>query len=242
MSGHDGNIGKKSMMEAYYKMIGEAHVENIVDELAGKSDEIDKIVVPKSMDDWFDSFQKRRKQEVNRKRWLRRMRKLSARAAVFAVILVASMTVVTLSVDAFRIRVFNFFLEKNESFSEIEFAENETNQEVPDIKLDSYYYLAYLPSGYQYEKYTVVGDGITIEYTNGKDIITFDQDKSGAYYQLDTEDSEVHEVVIGEKSGRLIIKEERAMLFWTDGENSFLIIGLLAEQEIIKMANSIEKN
>ena len=54
MSGHDRDTNRDIVMESYYKLIGEAHIENIVDDLASKADEIDKVKVPESLDDWSE--------------------------------------------------------------------------------------------------------------------------------------------------------------------------------------------
>lgn len=242
MSKHNSNTSKDSMMEAYYKMIGDAHVVNIAKELSSKADEIEQVNVPKSLDDWFDSFESRRKKEKNRKKWMILIKKMTSRVAVFVAIFITFMTVITLSVEGFRIRMFNFFLEKNETFTIIEKREDESNQVRPDIELESFYYLSYLPSGYRYEKYSIFGNEIIIQYTNGDEIIIFDQDKGNANYQIDTEDAIIQEIPLGDSSGQLIKKGERIMLFWSDNEDSFLIRASITEKELIKMAESLKKN
>ena len=240
MSGPKNNI-EDNMIEAYFKIIGEAHIDNIIAELDEHSEDINSVIVPKSLDSWFDSFQKRINHESIRNRRIWQIKQISARASIFAIIIFISIFMVTLSVDAFRVRVFNLFQDRNDSFMEIKFTEDESNQEIPDIDIDSYYYLSYLPSEYHYKQHLVAGDGITIVYTDGKDVITFDQDTSGTSYQIDIENSETHNVIIGDNVGQLIIKSERTMLFWTDSYNSFLIIGMVPEQELIKMANNLKK-
>jgi hypothetical protein len=242
MSKSNKDNGKKTMIEAYYKMIGEAHIDNLIEELESKKNEVEKVQVPHSLEDWFVEFERKRALKQKRKIWVQRMKKISVRAAVYLVFLIAFLTVVTLSVDAFRNRVFNYFLEKNEVYTEIEKREEDSNQVVPDIEAESFYYFSYLPPGYRYEKHTLYGDAIMIKYTNGEETILFDQDKGEATYQLDTEDAEVREVPIGNSNGQLIIKGDRTMLFWYNEDTSFLIKAYISEQEILKMAESLEKN
>jgi len=231
-----------NMMEAYYKMIGEAHVDNIIEELEKNKYDIDQMAVPKSLDNWFDSFERRRKKTFNRKKWIKRTRRLSSRAAVFLVILIACMTVVTMSVDAFRIRFFNFFIDEKDNYTEIEKREDVSNQGVPDIDVEDFFYLSYLPTGYSFESYTIVGDSIIIQYSSQGDNIIFNQSKGDTNYQLDTEDSDVREVPLGEGGGQLIFKDDRIMLFWSVNEESFLIKGAISEHELIKMAENLKKN
>jgi|BioPla2DNA2_1021312.scaffolds.fasta_scaffold09352_7 hypothetical protein len=241
MSEHNKS-SEDSMMEAYYKMIGEAHIDNIIEELEKDKNDIDKMTVPKSLDNWLDSFERRRKKISNRKKWLKRTRKLSSRAAVFLVILIACMTVVTMSVDAFRIRFFNFFINEKENYTEIEKREDVSNQGVPDIEVENFFYLSYVPTGYSFKSYTTLGDSIVIQYSSDEETIIFNQSKGDANYQLDTEGAEIRVVPIGEGSGQLILKDDRIMLFWSINEESFLIQGEASEQEIIKMAENLKKN
>ncbi len=241
MSGQNKS-SEESMMDAYYKMIGEAHIDNIVEELEKDKNDIDKMTVPKSLDEWFGSFERGRKKISNRKKWLKRTRELSSRAAIFLVILIACMTVVTMSVDAFRIRFFNFFIDDKENYTEIEKREDVSNQAIPDIEAENFFYLSYLPTGYGFESYTIVGDSVIIQYSSQEEIIIFNQSKGNTNYQIDTEDSDVREVPLGEGGGQLVLKDGRIMLFWSVNEDSFLIQGGVSEQEIIKMAKNLKKN
>ena len=86
-----------------------------------------------------------------------------------------------------------------------------------------------------FEKHTLYGDAIMIQYTNGEETILFDQDKGEATYQLDTEDAEVRDVPLGNSNGQFIIKGGRTMLFWYNEDTSFLIKAYVSEQEILKM-------
>jgi hypothetical protein len=241
MSGHNKS-SEEDMMEAYYKMIGEAHIDNIIEELEEDKNNIDKLIVPKSLDNWFESFERGRKKEVNRKKWMKRARKLSSRAAVFILVLIACMTVVTMSVEAFRIRFFNFFIEENENYTEIEKREDVSNQGVPDIEVENFFYLSYLPTGYSFESYTVVGDSIIIQYSSGEEIIIFNQSKGDANYQIDTEGADIRGIPVGEGSGKLLLKDGRSILLWSFDEYSYYIKAHINEEEIIKMAENLKKN
>ena len=47
MNGHSKS-SEEIMMDAYYKMIGEAHIDNIIEELEKDKNNIDQMTVPKS--------------------------------------------------------------------------------------------------------------------------------------------------------------------------------------------------
>lgn len=121
-------------------------------------------------------------------------------------------TAVTFSVEAFRIRIFNFFIQKNETHTVIEKQNSLNNQSVPNIDIDEFYYLAYLPQGYYYEKYTIIDGEIVIQYSDGENAILFSQYEGSINYQLDTEDANVQEILIDGNQGHLIKKVKG--LFW----------------------------
>jgi len=235
---HKTNTGTEDIMKAYYKMIGNAHIDNIEDEILSSKEEIDSISIPDSMDEWFESFHKNRRRKEKRQKFLKQMKKISLKVAVFAGILLAVMTVVTMTVEAFRVRVFNLILTDNNTYTEFDFSEDDSNQTIPDIDLNSFYYLSYLPIGYYYKDCSVVGTSVTIEYKNGDNIITFDQDKAGTSYQIDTENAEITEITIGEYEGKLITKSDRSMLIWTEEDNIFVLFGKISGNELKLMAES----
>ncbi len=96
----------------------------------------------------------------------------------------------------------NFFFYKKENYTEIEKREDESNQGIPDIDQEIFFYFSYLPTGYSYDSYTIVGEMIIIEYINEKDMIIFNQSQGNANYQIDTEDSDIKEVPLGDISGQ----------------------------------------
>ena len=134
----------------------------------------------------------------------------------------------------------NFFLEVNDTYTEIQIQVEDNQQTMPDIDQVGYYYPTYLPDGYIYEEYRSYGKSVMITFSNGIEEISFDQSPNGANYQLDTEDAETRGVTIGESAGYLILKENRVILFWNDDMNSYTIISYDVEaDEIMKMAESM---
>lgn len=242
MREEDLNSGVDSMMTAYYKLIGEAHVKNILEDLESEKEEIDKVVISKSMDDWFDMFVHKKEKEKQRRKRLKQIKLYSSRAAVFILVLIGMFTVVTMSVEAFRVRILNYFMEKNESYTEFRVDEVVDGQSTPQLDIDRYYYPTYLPEDYTYVSYQVAGDVVMISYSNGKDIVIVTQGSTGSVYHVDTEDAETIEVSIGNISGYLIDKSDGGTLFWNDNDKDFMVNGNLKPNELIKIAESLEKN
>lgn len=241
MNGYNGNTGQKDMLKAYYKLIGEAHIENILDDLSKYEEEIRNTEVPETLNQWFTYFTQQRKKEEKRKDRIRMMKRFASRAAIITIMFVGIVTVVTLSVEAVRVRVLNFFLEVNDTYTEIQIQVEDNQQTIPDINQVGYYYPTYLPDGYIYKEYHSFGKSVMITFSNGIEQISFDQSPNGASYQLDTEDAETRDVTIGESKGYLILKENRVILFWNDNLNSYTIISYDVEaDEIMKMAESME--
>jgi hypothetical protein len=100
-----------------------------------------------------------------------------------------------MSVDAFCIHFFNFFIDEKENYTEIEKREDVSNQGVPDIEVENFFYLSYLPTGYRFKSYTIVGDSIIVQYSSQEEIIIFNQSKGDANYQIDTEDADIIVVI-----------------------------------------------
>jgi hypothetical protein len=242
MRDDDLNSGIDNMMEAYYKLIGEAHVKNLLEDLESDKDEIDQVQISKSLDDWFEGFINKREKEKQRKKWLKRIRTYSGRAAMFILVLIGVFTAVTMSVEAFRIRILNYFMEKTESYTEFKVDEVLDDQNAPKLDLDQYYYLTYLPEGYTYDSHQIVGEVVMLRYSNGTDIIIFTQGITGSAYHLDTEDAEMKEVPIRNSSGYLIVKDDVSILFWNEKNMDFMINGNLEANELIKIAEGLEKN
>ncbi len=123
-----------------------------------EKDEIDKVKISKSMDDWFEKFIHTKEKEKQRKKWLKQIKLYSSRVAVFILVLISMFAVVTMSVEAFRVRILNYFMEKSESYTEFRVDEVVDGQSTPQLDMDQYYYPTYLPAGYTYDSAQSAGN------------------------------------------------------------------------------------
>ena len=144
MSEHINNNKSEKLMEAYYKYIGECHIENIVSELEDKRDEIGQIQISESLDKWFEKYSNERKKREKQLKRKKQVKIVLFRVAVIAVLLIASLSVVTFSIEAMRVRVLNFFMETHEKYTIVRVEEDYTLA----IPWDDYYYPTYLPESF----------------------------------------------------------------------------------------------
>jgi len=232
---------ENKVIEAYYGYIGEIYVNTIVDELEDKKEEIKNETFPKKLDTWVEEYIKTEEKKEKRIRLIKNIKKQSKKAAIILLIIIAGISTLIFTVEAIRVRVFNFFIERNERYTEIR-VEEENNIDTPELDWENYYQPTYMTEGYFFESAEGIGSIKVLKYTNGENEITFTQANNGTDFQLDTEDAVTEKININGNEGFLIIKEDRSMIFWHNEERSFTITGKIKKEEIIKIAESIEKN
>jgi hypothetical protein len=229
------------LMEVFFRHIGEAHAENLVKELETHREEIDKIVIPKSFDDWFWKFSAAKQKEERRKAIFKQMRYIAAKAAVVAIVLLASLSIVTLSVKSVRAKIFEFFTNIYEQFTDVN-PNNDYKTAMANIKWDSFYYPTYIPEGFRFNSYEMFGFIKMISFKKDNILIQLHQTSNMNSIRLDTEDAAVTKVIINGFDGLLIVKEGRSIIFWNNGVTYFYIVGIMSENDAIKMAKSLIKN
>ncbi len=144
------------------------------------------------------------------------------------------------TVEAFKITVINFIIEQKEKFSEISLSEN-NNISVP-TELNEKYYPHYLPEGYEIKSTFITDSGAEISYINKNNekinYCYFDKD---AIAGIDTENRIETSVLINGLKGSIFSKNGHNILVFKLDEYLFVIEGHIAQEEIIKIAESIRK-
>ena len=163
---------------------------------------------------------------------------MRAAAAVFIVIITMTFLVIV-SVKAYRIRAFKFITKVFKEYTEIKIGSDEITGD------DTLVYAppTYVPEGYSVIKQTGNEYKNSIIYAD-KDgwEINYSQDLLGhAGILLDTEDAKTEYIDINGNEALLISKKGLVQLFWHDRFNRYLLSGYISEDEIVKMAKSIEK-
>lgn len=225
----------ESLYNASFGAIGQAHISNLIDELSSEADSIEKIELSQSMNVWSKSFFGSVK--VKRKASSHNFKK----AAIYLIILFGVFTITTLSVEAFRIKFYHYFIEVKQEFARLYITRENTLKD-PNLNIDHYYYPTLLPEGFLFDDHSVLQDIISMTYNRGLDQIVFIQSTTKGDYQLDTEDAIVTKVPIGDFNGYLIVKNDRTMLFWHNENLEFFLKGNIESDDLIRMAESIKKN
>lgn len=145
-----------------------------------------------------------------------------------------------MSVEAFRIKLFNIVTEVTDKYTKVSIVETENGLE-SQLDWDSYYAPEYIPESYNYSKSENFGEIKIIFYFNDvSKEIQFSQTPVNPEYQIDTEDAVVTEVTVNGEKGVLVENEGFCTLIWTASEKTFHIIGEIEKDEIIKMAKSLK--
>lgn len=231
---------ENKVMESFFHYIGENHINHIAEEFDRLSVYASKIEYPSTLDTWFDFYNKQLEKQHQKRKFSSRVQLLSKRVAIFFAIAMVGIFVTTMSVEAFRIKLFNIVTEVTEKYTKVSIVETENGLE-SQIDWESYYLPEYIPERYTYSKSENFGDIKIVFYSDAKGKeIQFSQTPVNPEYQIDTEEAIVADVTVNGEKAILVEKEGLLTLIWTTDEKTFHIIGELERDEIIKMAENLK--
>ncbi len=235
------NIGEiDRMMESYYRYVGYCHTENIVRELDEKKDEINQIEIPSSMDEWFDEFSRKHRRKSRLKKAINQTQKIGKRVAIFIIVVLTTGTILTCTVEAFRIKLFNFFMVKHEKYTSIQI--DEDRESIIPSSWGNYYYPSYLPEGFRIESAEILNNKKILEFIKDDEFILMIQSLNGTNYQADTEEAKSKEITINGNNGLLIEKDKQTVIIWHNEECSFSFTSNITSVKLIEVIESLEKN
>lgn len=231
---------ENKIMESFYHYISENHINHVAEEFDRISADALEVAYPSTLDVWFDDYNEQLKKQDQKRKFRSRVQLLSKRVAIFFAIALVGIFLTTMSVEAFRIKLFNIVTEVTEKYTKVSIIETENGLE-SQLDWDAYYAPEYIPEGHNYSNSENFGEIKIIFYSNvaGKEI-QFSQTPVNPEYQIDTEDAIVTEIIVNAEKGFLVEKEGLLTLIWTNGERTFHIIGEIEKDEIIKMAKSLK--
>lgn len=229
------------LMTSYYSYIGSTYVDNIIEEIESNKDAINKIILSEDINSWFKRYSKELRRKDYRNRFIVKSKRLAVSAAIFLVFVLISLSILTVSVEAFRTKFFNLFIETNETHTNVKVDERDESEIEGELWNDSYW-PSYLPDGFEMNSKKIFNKTKFILYTNGDRLVTFAQGPNGTEFQLDTEKAQISEVIINNNKGILAEKGTINILFWSNDQASFYITSSVQSEELIKIANEIEKN
>ncbi|NLN41742.1 MAG: DUF4367 domain-containing protein [Clostridiales bacterium] len=213
------------------------HVENIANEINEYN--MDNVYYPTELDEKMKKLISSYKKRNKRKEMWKTGRKIFTKVAVFLFITILGMSILAVSVEAFRMKIFNFVVEVQDKLTSVGLEEND---EVTDDS--SHIYMpSYIPEGYKIMDVQSFKYITAIQYVNDTgDTIFFEQCKEGqSILRIDTENAESNRVIINGIEAFIINKNQMTGLVWHESEMTFTLMGTLNENELIKMAESIKK-
>lgn len=169
----------------------------------------------------------------------KQLRTYASRAAVIfvAAVLVAGVSIG--SVEAWRVRVINFFQDRTEKYTEIKFTESP----VESYSVNGITF-GYIPEGYRLVgDYSKLGEYTSLEFQNNESsAITFKCKKVSPSYtkKLDTENAIVTEFEYRGCDAVKSIKAEVQMLVWYSSEKIYTLMCDIGEEELMKIADNID--
>jgi len=238
---NDNDDKLQDIMETYYSYIGQSHIDVINKDLESKKEEINSVQIPDSLDSWFDDYIKGSKERDKRIKRKKRLKITASKVAMVLLVISVSLTILTFSVEAIRVKVLNLFIEINDKYSEFKVGEiDEYDNDV--VQRDDDYEPMYIPEGFVIDNTEEFNNIKTTEFTDGNNgFIVFEIAPNGTDYQFDTEDAKVSEVLVKGTKGILIEKNNRNIVFWNDEEWTFYILSGIEPEIMMRMAESIEK-
>lgn len=236
----------KKLNEAFLYDIGCQHSKNICDETDELLEKYKDIEVPKSLDDWFDDFNKKEKARQKKHRIISKLKKISTRASVFIVALLIIGGSLTMGVEAFRIKFFNFIINETDTHTDlipIESDKGTVNSSLPD-DWSNYYFPTYLPEGYFLETFNKTENHERYFFSNGGEtLVIMIQDVDNDSSLMSQLDSEGHELEFTEINGNnavYLTKNDKTTISWIQNNMLIKITGRITTDEIILVAENID--
>lgn len=200
--------------------------------------ELEKIEVPKSLDKWFSKFNRKLDKEQRKSKY----KNIISKVAIVFLILFVSIATLTVTVEAFRVRFLNIIIENTQKYLGVEVGENglKVNESMESLKTD--YMLEYIPEGFKTNSVKELDKTKVITYTNEvNEEIIFNQSPNGTKFQMDSENAIRKDVYINGEKGIALIKDDLNILFWHDEEYSFYLLSTAKLEQLISMAESLNK-
>lgn len=201
--------------------------------------------IPKEFDEKMQniilSFEKKEKKQERIRKW----KMISRIAAMIVLCIIVSFSILVVSVDAFRVRFFDFILNDHGEYMDVNIVERESLSQEIKKQLpqdwDSVFYPSTLPKGY--ELITANGNEERKNLTfsnNKKESIIMSINLTGEGVRMvDSENAQIEEITVNQQEGISITKDGWQTLLWSQSGYDFSIICKLSLQECLKMAESI---
>lgn len=221
--------------------LGRHYSEKLNDEADALAEKYKDLPIPESLDDWFKNYSNEQKKTAKRRKRNALVKKYASRAAAVLLGLILTSAIVTMSVEAFRVRFLNLFIESSEDHNRIDYIESEVSLELPE-GWNGVYYPTYLPEGYN------LLDAQASEHTKmvmfidpDNELLIFTQNSNDMGMNIDSEKSDIEMVPINDNDGYLTNKDGMITISWTENGTVLTLEGTEEISAMIKIAEKIKK-
>ena len=161
------------------------------------------------------------------------------RAATIVLAALVSLSVVTVSVEAWREPVWDFFARMYERFTQVAFADDA--QDVSHVEMEKRA-PAYLPEGYAVDSERELATIYRIEYRNdaGQSIVYTQCRKDGTNLIADTETVQYTNVTVKGYEGIYYNNKGESVIVFADETYTYTLSAQLEVDELIKIAESLK--
>ncbi|MCL2160070.1 MAG: DUF4367 domain-containing protein [Oscillospiraceae bacterium] len=167
-------------------------------------------------------------------------KKILKAAAMVVLAFVAVFALAFVSVEAFRVRVLNFFVTFENEYTSVKLVGDDYNRAITS-GLSETYAPTYMPEGYKLDSVSDMATVKTIEYANEEgQKIAFHVFGPYGTYNIDSEDAEIKKTVkINGAEGIYIFKKGKSTVSWSYDDKIFVIFAQISEDEIMQIAESV---
>lgn len=215
-------------------------LEELYDECA--ADDGGAPPIPNELDAQIQALiaAERAKEQAQQKKKRRRKRIGYIAASVVLTFIVGSFCIT--HVDAWRVKFFNFVLEVTDGA--IDFRLDSGDNGAKKIKSKDAENIdhkpTYLPEGFELTESDISAfKALLIFEDTHKQSITFQLYPSEDALITEFTEAEKEKIKINEKDGYIVRKSDKLVLIWQNGEVAFRLSGMIAEEELIKIAESV---
>lgn len=158
--------------------------------------------------------------------------------ALFAVVLLIGGGIGAMSVEAWRIKIFNLVIEVSDGKKVFGSQDADTSKQTVEIS-NGIKVPENIPKGYKFDIQYPSDTGDILVYTNGDSDIIFEQRKmdNTKFYESPQDDEE--EIYINNNKGFILQNDEYIKIMWSDGNAIYKLSGSCDKQELIEMAESV---
>jgi len=173
------------------------------------------------------------------KLFYKKMVAVTKRVAIFFIIISVVGAISIMSVEAWRIKILNFFIEVKDNHSDIHLREemsDNNSYKVADITFE------YIPDGFTVENTNNTKNNLFIQFTNENNLyFSLNINDVDVNLSIDTENANFKKIFLNRVEALLSEKDTIKILVWHNDKYMFTLIGNIETSELIKIAENIKK-